>query len=189
MAAMAGMFISGDKTFSGFAVATILVVATSVLGSLTVLPALLSKLGDRVNKGRVPFLRSPDQRVGESRFWGAIVEAGLRRPLLSGGLGGGRPDRARRAGAPPADAVNSTESLPRSLAVIRTYDKIQEAFPGEAIAAEVVVEAPDVRSAGVRPRSAELTRRALATGEMFRPIEVDVNSGRDGRPHLDPDCR
>jgi len=87
--AMAGMFISGDKTFEGFAAATILVVATSVLGSLTVLPALLSKLGDRVNKGRVPFLRSPDQRVGESRFWGAIVGAVLRRPLLSGLLAAG----------------------------------------------------------------------------------------------------
>jgi RND superfamily putative drug exporter len=80
--AMAGMFISGDKTFEGFAAATMLVVAISVLGSLTVLPALLSKLGDRVNKGRVPFLRSPDQRVGESRFWGAIVERVMRRPLL-----------------------------------------------------------------------------------------------------------
>ena len=66
MAAMSGMFISGDKTFEGFAVATIRVVATSVLGSLTVLPALLSN-GDRVNRGRVPFMRSPDERVGESR--------------------------------------------------------------------------------------------------------------------------
>ena len=89
MVAMSGMFISGDKTFEGFAAATIIVVAISVLGSLTVLPALLSKLGDRVNKGRVPFLRSPDQRVGESRFWGAIVERVLRRPLLSGVLAAG----------------------------------------------------------------------------------------------------
>jgi uncharacterized membrane protein YdfJ with MMPL/SSD domain len=71
--------------------------------------------------------------------------------------------------------VNSTQSYPRSLAVIRAYDKIQEAFPGDAIAAEVVVEAPDVRSAEVRAAIGGLTRRALATGEMFRPIEVDVN--------------
>jgi putative drug exporter of the RND superfamily len=70
---------------------------------------------------------------------------------------------------------NSTESYPRSLAVIRAYHKIQKAFPGDAVAAQVVVAAPDVRSAGVRAAIAELTRRALATGEMFRPIEVDVN--------------
>ncbi len=160
--AMSGMFISGDKTFEGFAAATMIVVAISVLGSLTVLPALLSKLGDRVNKGRVPFLRSPDQRV--------------RRPLLSGVLAAG----VLIALAVPAlrlqTTQNSTESLPRSLAVVRAYDKIQKAFPGDAVAAEVVVEAPDVHSGAVRSAIEELRRRALASGEMFRPIEVDVNS-------------
>jgi uncharacterized membrane protein YdfJ with MMPL/SSD domain len=174
--AMAGMFISGDKTFEGFAAATMLVVATSVIGSLTVLPALLSKLGDRVNKGRVPFLRSPDQRVGESRFWGAIVGRVLRRPLVSGILAAG----VLIALAVPAlrlqTTQNSIESYPRSLAVIRTYDKIQKAFPGDALAAQVLVAAPDVRSGAARSAIAELSRRALATGEMFRPIEVDVNS-------------
>ena len=50
MAAMAGMFLTGDPTFASFGVATIVVVAIAVLGSLTVLPALLSKLGDRVDR-------------------------------------------------------------------------------------------------------------------------------------------
>ena len=68
MVAMAGMFISGDKTFSSFAAATILVVAISVVGSLTVLPALLSKLGDKVNKGRVPFLRVPTSASARTIF-------------------------------------------------------------------------------------------------------------------------
>ena len=84
---------------------------------------------------------------------------------------------------------NSTESFPRSLAVIRTYDKIQKAFPGDAVAAQVVVEAPDVRSGAVRSAIEELRRRALASGEMFRPIEVDVNQRGHGRPRLDPDRR
>jgi RND superfamily putative drug exporter len=61
MTAMAGMFLTGDETFSSFAMATILVVAIAVLGSLTVLPALLSWLGDRVNKARVPFLHRLQQ--------------------------------------------------------------------------------------------------------------------------------
>src|SRR5678816_372430 len=125
-------FISGDKTFEGFAAATMLVVAISVLGSLTVLPAVLSKLGDRVNKGRVPFLRSPDQRVGESRFWGAIVERVMRRPLLSGVLAAG----VLIALAVPAlrlqTTQQSTESLPRSLAVIRAYDKICLLYTSDA---------------------------------------------------------
>jgi uncharacterized membrane protein YdfJ with MMPL/SSD domain len=129
-----------------------------------------------VNKGRVPFLRSPDQRVGESRFWGAIVERVMRRPLLSGVLAAG----FLIALAVPAlrlqTTQNSIESYPRSLAVIRAYDKIQKAFPGDALAAQVLVEAPDVRSGAARSAIEELRRRALASGEMFRPIEADVNS-------------
>ena len=52
--AMAGMFISGDASFISFAEGTILVVAIAVFASLTVLPAMLAWLGDRVEKGRVP---------------------------------------------------------------------------------------------------------------------------------------
>ena len=178
MVAMAGMFISGDKTFEGFAAATMIVVATSVIGSLTVLPAVLSKLGDKVNKGRVPFLRTPDERVGESRFWGAILGPVLRRPLLSGALAAGLLIALAIPALHLQTTQNSIESFPRSLAVIRTYDKIQKAFPGDALAASVVVRAPDVRSGAARSAVAELQRRALASGEMFQPIEVDVNSAR-----------
>src|SRR6266498_3748473 len=56
MVAMAGMLLTGDKTFTGFGIATMFVVAIAVLGSLTVLPATLAALGDRVEKLRVPFL-------------------------------------------------------------------------------------------------------------------------------------
>ena len=59
MIAMAGMFLSGDKTFMSFAVGTMIVVLVAMIGSLTVLPAILSMLGDRVEKGRIPFLRPP----------------------------------------------------------------------------------------------------------------------------------
>ncbi|HEY6835948.1 MAG TPA: MMPL family transporter [Gaiellaceae bacterium] len=176
LVAMAGMFISGDKTFEGFAAATMLVVATSVLGSLTVLPAVLSKLGDRVNKGRVPFLRSPDQRVGESRFWNAVLGPVLRRPLLFGSLAAGFLILLAVPALRLVTTQNSIESYPRSLAVIRTYDKIQQAFPGDALAAQVLVQAPDVRSGAVRSAIGELERKALASGEMFTPIEVDVNN-------------
>jgi uncharacterized membrane protein YdfJ with MMPL/SSD domain len=176
LVAMAGMFISGDKTFSGFAAATMIVVATAVIGSLTVLPALLSRLGDKVNKGRVPFLRSPEQRVGESRFWGAVVEPVLRRPLLWGSLAACFLILLSVPALRLHTVQNSTDSYPRSLAAIKAYDKIQKAFPGDALAAQVVVMAPDVRSAGVRSAIAELKRRALASGEMFQPLEVDINN-------------
>ena len=52
--AMAGLFLSGDKTFISFSMGTMMVVAVAMIGSLTVLPAVLAKLGDRVEKGRIP---------------------------------------------------------------------------------------------------------------------------------------
>src|SRR3954471_10098604 len=82
MVAMAGLFLTGDATFASFGYATIIVVAVAMLGSLTVLPALLSKLGDRVDRLHVPLVRRR-RRVREGGAWGGIVDAVLRRPLLS----------------------------------------------------------------------------------------------------------
>ena len=54
VAAVGGLFLTGNATFKGVAEATVLVVAIAVLGSVTVLPALMSLLGDRIEKGRLP---------------------------------------------------------------------------------------------------------------------------------------
>ena len=54
-----------------------------MLGSLTVLPAVLSKLGDRVEKGRIPFMRRLRRPSGENRFWSAVLTPALRHPAIS----------------------------------------------------------------------------------------------------------
>ena len=78
MVAMAGMFLTGDKIFASLALATIAVVAMAVLGSLTVLPALLCRFGDKVERLRVPGLRRLRSDDGRGRFWGAIVDRVMR---------------------------------------------------------------------------------------------------------------
>jgi RND superfamily putative drug exporter len=84
MIAMAGMFLAGNATFSSFAVGTILVVAVAMLGSVTFLPAMLSKLGDNVERLKVPFIASLRHRNhGESRVWGWILDRVLARPVVS----------------------------------------------------------------------------------------------------------
>src|SRR5262249_11355688 len=83
MVAMAGMLLSGDKTYLGFGIATMMVVGMAMLGSLTVLPALLSKLGDKVEKGKIPFLHRLRRDSGENRFWKAILTPTLRRPAVA----------------------------------------------------------------------------------------------------------
>jgi RND superfamily putative drug exporter len=175
MVAMAGMFLTGDKTFSSLAAATILVVAVAVLGSLTVLPALLSRLGDKVDRGRVPFVSRLSRDDGEGRFWGAIVDRVLRRPALSAALAG----TLLLALAAPALqlhlAATGPESFPKSLEVIKTYDRMQQAFPGTGLPANVVVKAPDVNAKAVREAIGQLEQRALASGQAFEPITVAVN--------------
>jgi RND superfamily putative drug exporter len=80
--AMAGMFIVGSKIFNGIAAGTIAVIACAVAGSVTVLPAVLELIGPRIDRGRIPFL--PHLSVGsDSRFWPAVVDRVLQRPLLS----------------------------------------------------------------------------------------------------------
>ena len=173
--AMAGMFLTDDAIFSSLALATILVVAVAVLGSLTVLPALLSRLGDKVDRGRLPFVSRLRRDDREGRFWGAIVDRVLRRPVLSAALSAG----VLVALAAPALQLHLTpqgpESFPKSIEVIETYDRMQQAFPGSALPASVVVEAPDVRTPAMQEAIAALERRALASGQAFEPITVDVN--------------
>ena len=189
MVAMAGMFLTGDPTFSSLALATILVVAVAVLGSLTVLPALLSRLGDKVDRGRVPLVSRLRRDDGEGRIWGAIVDRVLRRPALSAGLAAA----FLLALAAPALqlrlAAEGPESFPKGLEVIETYDRMQQAFPGSALPANVVVEAAQRADAG----DAERDRRAQATGARERPrVRADHRRrqrGGHGREHHRPDRR
>jgi RND superfamily putative drug exporter len=172
--AMAGMFFTGSRTFSSFAVGTIMVVGVAMVGSISVLPAILSKLGDRVEKGRVPLLHRLRSR-SESRVWSSILDRVLRRPALSAGIAlavlvtMSIPAFGLKMGVPGAD------SLPRSLAVMKTYDRIQAAFPGGPLPAIVAVQSGDVRTPEMKAAIGELTRRAIATGDVRQPVQVDVS--------------
>jgi uncharacterized membrane protein YdfJ with MMPL/SSD domain len=140
MVAMAGMFLTGHATFASFAVGTIIVVAAAVLGSLTFVPAMLAALGSKVERGRVPFLHRVKRADGESRLWNAVLDRVLRRPVVAAVL-----SAALLVGlAIPALGMKTAEigttNLPRDLAVMQTYDKMQAAFPGGEIPAVVVVQ-------------------------------------------------
>jgi uncharacterized membrane protein YdfJ with MMPL/SSD domain len=176
MVAMAGLFLTGDATFASFGYATMIVVAVTVLGSLTVLPALLSKLGDRVDRLHVPLAGRLRRDDGEGRIWGAIVDRVLRRPLLSAVVAGGlllalaAPALQLRIATPGPEAA-----FPKSLDIIKSYERMQEAFPGTALPAKVVVKAANVNAPRVRDAIDRLERQAGESGQMGEPITVDVN--------------
>jgi RND superfamily putative drug exporter len=177
MAAMAGMFLTGDKTFSSFAMAAIMVVAIAVLGSLTVLPALLSRLGDRVNKARVPFLYRL-QRPGGGRGWSWILDRVLRRPVVSVVVSVGILVALALPALGMKTVVPGAEALPKGLEAVQVYDRLQGAFPGEAEPAAVVVKAPSIDAPEVQAAVENLRARALDSGRIHRPVTVEVNQAR-----------
>jgi RND superfamily putative drug exporter len=173
--AMAGMFLAGVQGMSAFAMGTIIVVAVAVLGSLTVLPAVLCSLGERVERGRVPFVRRLRRDDGGGQIWGAIVERVLRRPVLSVVVAGGL---LLALGIPALQlrtSDGSPDTYPQSLAVIKAYNEMQQAFPGSEIPANVVIQASDINAAGVQAAISELQERALASDRLHGPIKIDVN--------------
>jgi uncharacterized membrane protein YdfJ with MMPL/SSD domain len=174
MIAMAGMLFSGDKTFTSMSIATMIVVAVAMIGSLTVLPAALSKLGDRVERGRLPFLGRFRREPGESRIWSAILTPVLRRPAVSAVAA----VAVLLTLAIPAlhihTAQSGMDSLPRSAGTVATLDRIQAAFPGQSSPAVLAVKT-DTSSVQFRAAYAALRAETRASGKGYGALSVDSN--------------
>ena len=173
MIAMAGMFLTGNATFTSFAFGTMIVVAVAMIGSVTFLPAMLAVLGDRIDKGRIPFL-------GRRRRNRRSISSVLLRPVLA------HPRVAAVAAtglllalAAPALALHTevpgARSVPANLPVMKTYARIQTAFPGSPAPAMVVVQAPNVAASPVRAAIAKLEGEAVRTGQISGPMSVSAN--------------
>jgi uncharacterized membrane protein YdfJ with MMPL/SSD domain len=176
--AMAGMFITGDATFISFAIATVTVVAVTMFATLAVLPAVLAWLGDRVEKGRIPFTRRRSGELKESRVWASIVSRVMRRPILSIVVAGG----LLVALAIPSLGMNVVQSgsddLPRDIPVMKTYDRFAAAFPSETNSVNVVIRADDVRHGEVAAGIDELLGEAASAASVIG--ESDITYSDDG---------
>src|SRR5205823_1056722 len=120
MIAMAWMLFTGNAIFTSIAVGAMLMVAVALIGSLSILPALMSKLGDRVDKGKIPLLSRHGSR--DSRAWGWVLDRALQRPWVSVVVAGG----VLLALAAPTLSLHtqlpSFTDLPKSLPIVATYD-------------------------------------------------------------------
>jgi uncharacterized membrane protein YdfJ with MMPL/SSD domain len=170
--AMSGMFLAGLQLFDGFAIASILVVLISVAGSVTVLPALLSLLGDKVELGRIPVLaRRPSD--GGGRAWSALLGRVLARPWLSVVLAGG----FLVALAAPAVTMHTEfltvrQMLPSSSPIVATYEHMNAAFPGGPTPALVVIKAPGIGGAAAQQQISALT--GYHSPLLGRPVHATV---------------
>ncbi|WP_084336615.1 MMPL family transporter [Actinomadura oligospora] len=175
MLCLSGLFLTGIDVFRGMAVGTLLVVGLTVVGSVTVLPALLSALGRWVDRGRIPWLGRRRTAAGESRAWAAIARSVVRRPVLFGGAAAlllallAIPAFGMRLQDP-----SLTNDLPRSNATVDAAARIQEAFPGGPSPAEVVVWGDQVNGPAVKRAVDGLHEQAAASGgALGEPIQVD----------------
>ncbi|GGR26673.1 membrane protein [Streptomyces aurantiogriseus] len=179
--AMAGMLFTGLAEFEAMGLASLMVVAVAMVGSVTVLPALLSLLGERVEKGRLPFLkrRSTAGNSG-SRFWSAVLKGVLAKPVVSVVVATG----ALLAIAAPALGMKTQQltldqEFGDSLPIVQTYNRLNEAFPGGSEPAEVVVKADDINAPEVKSALADFRERAISSGASRGPVEIKLHDDRN----------
>ena len=173
MIAMAGLFLTGIDVFTGVAICTILVVGVAVLGSLTFLPAILSMLGKWSDRGRIPFLGKRRTAARESKFWGALARAVVKRPLAWGGIAA----IALLALAAPVLRLNLEDpgihSLPPDVPVVHALADVSQAFPGGPVPAEVVVTGANLGGKQVTAAIAALHGQVVGThGAIREPIST-----------------
>jgi putative drug exporter of the RND superfamily len=182
--AMAGMLFTGLAEFEAMGLASLMVVAVAMVGSVTVLPALLSLLGERVEKGRIPFLgrrRGRTAGIGsESRFWTAVLRGVLGRPWVAAVVAAG----ALLAVASPALGMKTAQltldqEFGNELPIVQTYDRINDAFPGGSEPAEVVVKADDINSAEVRDALVRFKNEAISSGASRGPVEIKIHDAQN----------
>ncbi|KOU57700.1 membrane protein [Streptomyces sp. MMG1533] len=175
--AMAGMLFTGLAEFEAMGLASLMVVAVAMVGSVTVLPALLSLLGGRVEKGRIPFLgRRRRSGNSDSRFWTAVLKGVLARPVLSAVVAAG----ALLAIAAPAVGMKTQnltldQEFGDSLPIVQTYNRVNDAFPGGSEPAEVVVKADDINAPEVRDALAAFKEEAVTSGASRGPVEIKLH--------------
>ncbi|MFI1851421.1 MMPL family transporter [Streptomyces sp. NPDC020480] len=178
MLCLGGLLFTGLDNFKGLTTGAVLVVGVAMVGSVTVLPALLAALGHRVDKARIPWVGRRRTTADRSRAWAAVARAVVRRPLVWGGAAA----LVLLVLALPAlemrlqDAA-VTDSLSRKVPTVDAAARMQEAFPGAPAPAQVVIwgkKNPDaVDDPAVRRAVESLHERAAASdGALNEPISA-----------------
>jgi uncharacterized membrane protein YdfJ with MMPL/SSD domain len=180
--AMFGMLLVPNSIMRSLAVGAILVGIVSVVAALTLLPAVLGLLGDRVNALRIPVVgrRSLETSNPEGRFWGAVVRRVLGRPGLSLALSAGLLLTLALPVFRMDTGTSGVSALPDRFASKQGFLALGRDFPGTSTdPAEIVVS--NASAAGVSTALGELRRR-LAADRRFG--EGEVARSADGQVAL-----
>ncbi|MFF9221845.1 MMPL family transporter [Streptomyces viridosporus] len=180
---MAGLYLADEATFASLATGSIIVVAVAVLASLTVLPALLAKLGRWVDRPRVPFLWRLTMRSGDSKLWPVLLRPALVRPVLTLVVSVG----ALLLLALPALDMKlkqpGSDDLSRDIPVVQAMDRLTEAFPSKGTVHQVAVRAPADRAADVEAALGGLLKRTAGDDLFAHDQTPTIRTSADNRVH------
>jgi RND superfamily putative drug exporter len=179
--ALLGMLIVPQTIFRSIAVGTVLVALIAVAASLTLLPAVLSILGDRVNKGRIPFVQTAQTHFDEQRsggFWDVLARFVMRHAVASVVLAGG----LLAVASIPYFGINTGFSgmaeLPDKLEAKQAFVILDEEFSAGLVApAQIVIEAP-VNDPGVQEGVENLESLLAADDDFGLPV-YEANEAGD----------
>jgi uncharacterized membrane protein YdfJ with MMPL/SSD domain len=166
--AMLGMLLVPNSIMRSLAIGAIVVGAVSVVAATTLLPALLGLLGDGIDRLRIPVVgrRSVEAANPEGRFWGAIVHAVLRRPVLSLSLS----TAVLLAAAAPIFGMSigtgGVSALPERFESRQGYEALQQSFPG-ATASPVQIVVADAASNPAATKALATVRDRLVADPRF----------------------
>jgi RND superfamily putative drug exporter len=156
-----------------------IVVGVAMLGSLTVLPALLSKLGPRVDKGRIPIVHRFRNDAGGSRLWKAILRPTLAHPAAAAALAVGLLIVLALPVFHLHTSQSGLEALPKDAPTVPTIQRVEDAFSNGNVAPAIVAIEANTDSHATKQAITALKARALASGQARKPMEVDVNASHD----------
>ncbi len=175
---LAGLVMTNNPVFISMSMGVIAVVLVAIVGSLTFLPAILSVLGDNVNRLRVPFL---GQANGNGGLWSAITKQVLARPAIIATVTAA----ALVALALPVTSLNlafptGSQALHDDVDAKQAVVLLEEHFSGGlAIPALVVVDATDVTAPEVQASVVRLVQLVDQDSAFLGPFETVVNPAGD----------
>ncbi len=181
LVSIAAMFLASDVIFSSIAAGSMIVVLVAMVSSLTVLPAVLAKLGKRVDNSRVPFLRKRANQTGPGKLWPAMLRPAMRHPVATLLIA----TFAMLALSLPALGIKlsvaGTDTFPRQAPAVATYDELTKAFPNEGVRHLVVIEADPAQAGVVRSALDDLAGRAQNDTAFGGRTSPEIRVSEDNR--------
>ncbi|HEX5939683.1 MAG TPA: MMPL family transporter, partial [Dehalococcoidia bacterium] len=177
--ALLGLVLVPDSIFRSLGVGAIIVTLLAVAAALTLLPAVLSLLGDKVNKGTIPFLGTKKSVDTPGGFWYRTTNVVMRHPLISATASVALLVAASIPYFSLELGFNGIGTLPRDLEPRQAFDILDEEFSAGVVApTEVVVAADDVNSPEVQRAVVRLSAE-LEGDESFGNVTVERNESGD----------